>query len=47
MIRILSPVSRLGDGYRVSYYFGSCGPELPFFHKRKDVLKIDQSVKMP
>ena len=23
------------------------GPELPFFHKRKDVLKIDQSVKMP
>ena len=23
------------------------GPELPFFHKRKGVLKIDQSVKMP
>ena len=23
------------------------GPELPFFHKRKSVLKIDQSVKMP
>ena len=23
------------------------GPELPFFHKRKRVLKIDQSVKMP
>ena len=23
------------------------GPELLFFHKRKDVLKIDQSVKMP
>ena len=22
------------------------GPELPFFHKRKGVLKIDQSVKM-
>ena len=23
------------------------GPELPFFHKRKGVLKIDQCVKMP
>ena len=23
------------------------GQELPFFHKRKGVLKIDQSVKMP
>ena len=23
------------------------GPELRFFHKRKDALKIDQSVKMP
>ena len=23
------------------------GPELSFFHKRKGVLKIDQSVKMP
>ena len=23
------------------------GPELPFFHKRKGVLKIDHSVKMP
>ena len=23
------------------------GPELPFFHRRKGVLKIDQSVKMP
>ena len=23
------------------------GPELPFFHKGKGVLKIDQSVKMP
>ena len=23
------------------------GPELPFFHKRKGVLKIDRSVKMP
>ena len=23
------------------------GPELPFFHKRKAILKIDQSVKMP
>ena len=23
------------------------GPELPFFHNRKGVLKIDQSVKMP
>ena len=23
------------------------GPELPFFHKRKGALKIDQSVKMP
>ena len=23
------------------------GPELPFFHKRKGILKIDQSVKMP
>ena len=23
------------------------GPELPFFHKRKGVLKIDQSVKLP
>ena len=23
------------------------GPELPFFHKRKSILKIDQSVKMP
>ena len=22
-------------------------PEVPFFHKRKDILKIDQSVKMP
>ena len=26
---------------------GVTGPELPFFHKRKGVLKIDQSVKMP
>ena len=25
----------------------SLRPELPFFHKRKGVLKIDQSVKMP
>ena len=23
------------------------GPELPFFHRRNDILKIDQSVKMP
>ena len=23
------------------------GPELPFFHKRKGILKIDQSVKLP
>ena len=23
------------------------GPELPFFHKRKGVLKIDQSVNVP
>ena len=23
------------------------GPELPLFHKRKGILKIDQSVKMP
>ena len=23
------------------------GPETPFFHKRKGMLKIDQSVKMP
>ena len=22
------------------------GPELPFFHKRKTILKVDQSVKM-
>ena len=22
-------------------------PELPFFHKRKGILKIDRSVKMP
>ena len=30
-------------------YWRDCvtGPELPFFHKRKGVLKIDQSVKMP
>ena len=30
-------------------YWRHCvtGPELPFFHKRKGVLKIDQSVKMP
>ena len=26
---------------------GVTGPELPFFHKRKGILKIDQSVKMP
>ena len=30
-------------------YWRPCvtGPELPFFHKRKGILKIDQSVKMP
>ena len=26
---------------------GVTEPQLPFFHKRKDILKIDQSVKMP